>query len=96
MRGIELPDAVREVGDFSVFVPDKGLLTCVVIGVSVVVWDVVEFSMGWDMILSWFSWLKTMMLCGWVVSIGGSLVGWISSNCSMEWSTLIVIELCAI
>jgi hypothetical protein len=48
---------VGEVGDFSVFVSDKGLLTCVMIGVIVVTWDVIEFSVGEDGILSLFSWL---------------------------------------
>jgi len=93
MRGLELPDAVGEVGDFNEFISDKGLLNCVVIGVFMVVWCVVVFALDWDIISSWFFWLQSMMLCDGIVSIESSSKGWISSNCSMVWSALVVIGL---
>lgn len=49
-----LPGAMGEVGNFGALVSDKGLLTCVLIGISVVAWDVSVFAKGWDRILSFF------------------------------------------
>jgi len=44
--GVGMPGAMGEVGEFRVFVSDNDLLTCEVVGVSIVSWIVLLFGVG--------------------------------------------------